>query len=241
MRSDDESGFDATISDLTGQEQPRLFASRSRRSRWRWGLLVLLVLVLLGGGELLWAARPLFLAQRRQTTPTVTATAAPTSTTPPTFTGLSARPLHFPVVTSVATCPVSRGRQISPNFGLAAGTGPLSIVGVDAAGNVPYGPPSAWGDTLGWGGIPKVLWIFPSTFAGPVLVRGQRLDQPGELRFISLGGPLLSELPISVATGSASSAYQEAGSWYIRFNAPGCYGLQVDWLNGTEWIIFRAT
>jgi hypothetical protein len=234
MHSDDESGFEATI--LTGQEQPRLFASRSRRSRWRWGLIVLL-----GGGELLWTARPLFLSQRRQATPTVTATAAPMPTTPPTFALLSTRLLHFPVVTSLAACPVSLGRQISTNLGLAGGTGPLSIVGVDAGGNVPYAPPSSWGDTLGWGGIPKTLWMVPSTFSGPVLVRGERLDQPGDIRFNALGGPLLSELPISVATGSSSSPYQEAGNWYIRFNAPGCYGLQVDWLNGTEWIIFRTS
>ena len=241
MRSDDEPSFEATLSDLAGQEQPRLFAFGSRRSRWRWGLLVLLFLVLLGGGEVLWAARPLYLAQRRRTTPTVSSTASPTSITLGTFAVLSRHPLHFPVVTSVATCPVSRGRQISPNLGLAAGTGPLSIVGVDAAGNAPYGPPSAWGDTLGWGGMPKTLWISPSTFAGPVLVRGQRLDQPGQMGFNSYGGPLLPELHINVATVSSSSPYQGDGNWYIRFNAPGCYGLQVDWLNGTEWIIFRAT
>jgi len=132
------------------------------------------------------------------------------------------------------------GRQISPQFGLAAGTGPLYIVEVDADGNVAYGPASSWGDHIGWGGMFKTLWVFPSTFSGPVLVRGQRLDRAGMIRFNDVTGPLLTRLQILVPKEPSPPQFQVDGAWYIRFNAPGCYGLQIDWLQGTERIIFRA-
>jgi hypothetical protein len=165
--------------------------------------------------------------------PTLVATAG--------FTTLATRPLHFPTVTSLASCPVSLGRQISPAFGLAAGTGPLYIVPVDSGGNAVYGPASTWGDHIGWGGMPATLWIIPSSFSGPVLVRGQRLDKAGVVGFDQYPGPpLLTQLPIMAPLVPSSPPYQVEGDWYIRFNAPGCYGLQIDWLQGTEWIIFRA-
>jgi hypothetical protein len=208
---------------------------------------VLLVVILLAGGELAWAAKPLVLQrQTGEATPLPSVAAAPTTVSPAVFTSLAARPLHFPVVTSPATCPVSAGRQISPDFGLAAGTGPLYIVAVDADGNVDYVPPAQWGaDQHGWGGMAKTFWVFPTTFVGPVLVRGQRLDTAGVVRFNDVTGPLLTQLQILVPVEPFlpepfSPPYQMHGDWYIRFNAPGCYGLQIDWLQGTEWIIFRT-
>jgi hypothetical protein len=238
MLNDDEPVFDATVSNLKGQRG--FFASSSGHLRWRWGM-VMLLLALLVGGELFWAARPFFSqSHTEQATPLPTWTAAPTPTSPPVFSSLAVRPLHFPAVASLATCPVSLGRQISPDFGLAAGTGPLYIIGVAADGTIPYLQASRWGDTLGWGGMPKTLWVFTSRFSGPVLVRGQRLDAGGSIRFNAVSGPLLSQLHITVPTGPASMPYQEYGAWYIRFNAPGCYGLQVDWPNGTEHIVVRT-
>jgi hypothetical protein len=136
---------------------------------------------------------------------------------------------------------VSIRRSISPNFGLAAGTGPLFIVAVDANGNVDYVPPGHWGDTLGLGGMAKTLWIFAAGFSGPVLVRGQRLDAAGKIWFNSPNGPALPQLPMMVPLDLPSSEpYQLYGNSYMRFNTPGCYGLQIDWSRGTERIIFRA-
>jgi hypothetical protein len=88
------------------------------------------------------------------------------------------------------------------------------------------------------------VWIFPTTFSGPVLVRGQRLDRAGVVRFNDITGPLLAQLqlmvPMQAIAPPFAPPYRQYGSWYIRFDAPGCYGLQIDWSQGTEWIIFRA-
>jgi hypothetical protein len=158
------------------------------------------------------------------------------------FASLGARSLHFPAVPSLALCPVFIGRKISPEFGLALGAGPLHIVAsaTDSDGHGNYSPASEWGDHIGWGGMPKTLWIFPSTFSGPALVRGQRLDKAGAVRFDDYLGPLLTALQVIVPEQPSSPQFQVDGGWYIRFNAPGCYGLQIDWLKGTERIIFQA-
>ena len=86
----------------------------------------------------------------------------------------------------------------------------------------------------------NTLWPAESTFSGPVLVRGDRLDAPGDLRFDGPGGPLLADLRTVVPAAHQPGVPQEIGGWYIRFNAPGCYGLQFDWLEGSEVIAFRA-
>lgn len=34
-----------------------------------------------------------------------------------------------------------------------------------------------------------------------------------------------------IPTELATPSYQAYGNWYIQFNVPGCYGLQIDWLH----------
>jgi hypothetical protein len=241
MGSEDEPTFDAAITDLRGQQHRPLFVPDSRIRRWRWGAGVLLLLGLLVAGQLVWAARPLVQqSQAGKATPPSSTGAASSPADPSVFRSPMVRPLRFPIVTSLANCPVSIGRTVSPNLGLAAGTGPLFIVAVDANGNVDYVPPGHWGDNLGLGGMAETLWIFPPGFSGPVLVRGQRLDAAGKVWFNSVNGPALPQLQMMVPLDPSSPPYKPYGGWYIRFNTPGCYGLQVDWSRGTERIIFRA-
>jgi len=114
------------------------------------------------------------------------------------------------------------------------------MVAVDANGNVDYVPPGHWGDNLGLGGMAQTLWVFPAGFSGPVLVREQRLDAAGQVWFNAVDGPALPQLQMTVPLVEASSLFLEYGAWYIRFNRPGCYGLQIDWSQGAERIIFRA-
>jgi hypothetical protein len=77
---------------------------------------------------------------------------------------------------------------------------------------------------------------------GWLKARGQRLDSSGAVRFNEVTGPLLAQLQIMVPMEAIAPPfappYQDYGSWYIRFNAPGCYGLQIDWSQGSERIIF---
>ncbi len=240
MHSNKEPPVDATISDLEARRQQGPFASSPSRRRWLWSLMLLLVLAMLVAETITSATRQQSPhPQSRQVTPTPSPTNSPTPVSPEVFASLAGRPLQFPAVVSLAACPVSLGRQISPDFGLAAGSGPLYIAVVAANGTVIYIPASRWGDTLGWGGMSHTLWLFQGTFAGPALVRGRRLDASGSVRFNAPNEPLQSTVRI-VVQAQPAALYQEYGNWYIRLNAPGCYGLQIDWLQGTERIIFQA-
>jgi hypothetical protein len=124
--------------------------------------------------------------------------------------------------------------------------GPIYLGYVASDGTVAYASSSQWGDGLGWGGMLNPYWVSRGTFAGPVLIRGQRLDAVGEVRFdtepafVVYGeGTLLAQLQLVIQAFPLAS-YQQNGIWHIRFNSPGCFGLQIDWLRGTEHIILRA-
>jgi hypothetical protein len=243
MHTDEEPEFDVTITDLAVDQSPQPHAPHPSRPWWIWRIAGLLLLALLASAEILSITRPMAPERPSARTipraaPTLTRTSTPVS--PAVFTILVARPLQFPAVAPLQTCPVSQGRQIDHGLGLAAGAGPAYVVPVDAHGIADYAPASEWGDQLGWGGIPKTLWVFPATFSGPILVRGQRLDQPGPVRFNEYLGPLLSAVQLVVQANASSGPYQVALINYIRFNAPGCYGLQVDWLQGAEIIVVNA-
>jgi hypothetical protein len=245
MQSDDEPVFDVAITDL--EEQRTLTSSDRRHSRWRWGIVALLVVALLATGELAWAAQPLLLQHQNGQTRT-SSIPGPTPVSPAVFASLAARSLRFPTVRSLAICPVSPVQHTNLDYdGWVAGPGPFYLyLGVVAQhGTASYTPASDWGDGLGWGGT-KSFWISRGSFGGPVVVRGKRLDAAGEVRFdteptfaIAGADPLRAAL-LMVIPAQPTVAYQVDGYWYVRFNAPGCYGLQVDWPRGTEWIIFRA-
>ena len=250
VQSDDEPAFDATITDLEGQGQRRLFSSSLGRPRWRWGTVVLLLLAVLVGGELVLAARPLFQQPHTgQVTPLPSGVASPTSVGPSMFTLLATRP------PSLSSCNFSGDLSRLPwpadqsRFWPGRWDGPALHrrgwhrweCGLRAS--FPVGRSHRLGryakDALG----------LSEHFLRADPVRGRRLDEAGVIRLNSLtgptvAGPLLAELPIMVPLEPIAPPfappYQQYGSWYIRFNAPGCYGLQIDWLQGTEWIIFRA-
>lgn len=210
-----------------------------RRFRWLWGaglaLAVGALLVVMVVSSSPRSSAPGIISVQ----PTITPGPEPILASQADFAALAVRPLDFSAVPSLAACPVSHGRQIDPSLGTAGGTGPLYIVLVQADGTVAYEPASQWGDTLGWGGMSLTLWAFPRNFSGPVLVRGKRLDAPGLVEFNLPGGSLEGAAQFTVFP-AGGSGYQTLGGYYIRFNAPGCYGLQVDWLGGAERIIFRA-
>ena len=246
MPADGEPVVETTSSHLESPWQGSLSFGRGR-TRSRWGMVLLLSAVLLAVGELAWYARPfVFQHQSAQATSLPSVETSPIAVSPRVFSSLMARPLHFPTVLSLATCPVSVGRQISLDFGLVAGAGPLYLGPVAQDGTVTYAPADQWADGQGWGGMLGSFWTSRGTFAGPVVVRGQRLDAAGEVRFdtepkfvVSGEGGLLGQLQLVIQAFPAAT-YQVDGMWHIRFNAPGCYGLQLDGLHGTERIVIRA-
>ncbi len=80
-----------------------------------------------------------------------------------------------------------------------------------------------------WSGD-KVLWFVSPTTVGPVLVRGGRIDAPGEVRFDLDMNPS-PELRLPETLGHPSTT---------RVRAAGCYAYQVDGQSFSYAVVFRA-
>src|SRR5205814_5413216 len=133
---------------------------------------------------------------------------------------LRARPLRLPAVQPGAPCPAAQGKQVNPAFGPALGTGPVYPVGFGTEGVYYFGGALEEG---GWYYL-KVLWVGSPDYRGPVLVRGGRVDAPGELRFERGADP-----PAELRLDAASTPPGNWGNWptYTRLRAPGCYAYQL--------------
>jgi hypothetical protein len=158
--------------------------------------------------------------------------------TPPSdpWTPLQSRPLKLPTLTPGASCPRSPARQVSPDFGLALGSGPVYPVGLGADASVSYNTALSEG---GWYFI-KVLWVGDPAYNGPILVRGHQIDGGAELRFENGADPP-AELRLDPAAGGWTASGWYNWPSYTRLRAPGCYAYQVDGLSFSTVIVFSAT
>jgi hypothetical protein len=166
------------------------------------------------------------------------------------------RPLHLPRLATGLPCPVSPARTYPAGAGFssdytAVGPGPFTLTG---DGTVPVDFTPAANDEFlgtGWPGM-KVIWRVGPEYTGPVLLRGERLDGPGQLRFGSYSGSVGQGTPPGASF--QAQAYPELGypalddtpspvtyPSDIRVQSPGCYGLQVDGTNFSEVITFAVT
>ncbi len=153
---------------------------------------------------------------------------------------LANRPLQLIKLEPGATCPRAHARQVNPDFGIAIGDGPAYAAGFTADGvlNLSFPAPTEtpfYGSE--WSGA-KVLWIVDSTYQGPLLIRGGRLDGSDQVRFEN-GAEPPSQLSLPAAPASGTSDWRSLPS-YTRLRSPGCYMYQVDGLSFTETIIFEA-
>jgi hypothetical protein len=80
----------------------------------------------------------------------------------------------------------------------------------------------------------RSYWITRDTYSGPLLVRGGRIDQPGELGFGDKRVPL-DQLRLPAGPGPEWDALRDslpqgwrAAEVPIRVSTPGCYAIQVD-------------
>lgn len=152
------------------------------------------------------------------------------------WTPLRQRPLRLPTLAAGAVCPINHARQVTSQFGLAVGDGPVYAVIADG-GVLTYGPPGNF-QSREWGGQ-KVLWFAQFEVHGPILIRGHQLDGPNEVRFE------YGDVPPLELTFTAGGAGTDSNHWtnvptYTRVRAPGCYAYQVDGPDFTEVIIFEA-
>lgn len=172
---------------------------------------------------------------------------APTESTsqPPTATTLAdlrKRPVHVDKLEAGAPCPALRPHNLSPAFAPGLGDGPVYPVGFSRRGvlRFEYPPPknSLFAGSR-WGGQ-KVLWVSDPKYDGPILIRGQQLDGPNQLRFGEGSAAILQALAFGPhGAGNLTGSWRNFPS-YTRLRAPGCYGYQVDGAGFSDTIVFSA-
>jgi hypothetical protein len=148
------------------------------------------------------------------------------------------RPLHLPAVATGAACHVTGGKRL-PGW-VRNGSGPAFLMGV---GNAPPGVidiSESQADAQGWRGQ-KTPWAVRRRYRGPVLIRGERIDEAGVVKFALGYGQHLSELrwPAgrSVISGGAYRWWASA----TLFRAPGCYAFQADGTSFSKVVVMRVS
>jgi hypothetical protein len=144
------------------------------------------------------------------------------------------RPVELPSDAG-GTCPVSESGREVPFTGPLLGDGPVYLA---TTGNLAMGAARESGGF--W--LLRTLWVADPSEQGPVLVRGERLDAPGEVRF---GGGPNPSLELGLPIRSYIHTSGQPIGWrifldYMRVSEPGCYGVQFDTLGGTTWIVIEV-
>jgi hypothetical protein len=156
------------------------------------------------------------------------------------------RPLHLPRVSASGGCPRTSGGLRAKGVAIALGRGPVyPVLGMAAA------PPAAGGvaglrsdfHVLGWY-LHKTLWAISPMYTGPILVRGERLDQPGAVRFgagaSSPRGSVQQSKPILRQPSDTSREWRYLPG-YTLLRGSGCYGFQIDGTGFSQVVVFSAS
>ncbi len=149
---------------------------------------------------------------------------------------LRQRPVELTPVAPGTACPRSAQRSVERVEGMAIGDGPVALQGLDADGVLHVAEvPLAGNDAV----VPA-RWIATPAYAGPLLIRGQRLDASGELRFGT--GNAQAELAFPAASAVQGPDWRVWGGYRpFLVGAPGCYAVQVDGTDFSEVIVFEVT
>ena len=151
------------------------------------------------------------------------------------------RPLHFPVLQFGQACPPTPGSPANNSYfsGIALGTGmvrPLIAMAGDLLHGIVYVSTSR--GIPGWLAF-KTLWFSLPSYQGPFVVRGERLDGPGQIAFGTVS-PVVAPLVVPPGpTVNSDSGYRTAPE-QTDVTAPGCYGWQIDGLTFSEVIVVSA-
>jgi hypothetical protein len=87
-----------------------------------------------------------------------------------------------------------------------------------------------------------LTWTSASSYRGPVLIRGRRIDGPGAIGF-GEGHVPYDELQLLDSSQGSSSPPGGGRQWLTitRARTMGCYAYQVDGTSFSEVIVFRAS
>jgi hypothetical protein len=161
------------------------------------------------------------------------------------------RPLHLPHVAVGTPCPISASHTYPAGEGFnspyaAVGDGPFTLTGNGrVAVDLTPADPDQYA-AKGWPGT-KVIWRIAGNYAGPLLVRGGRLDAAGGMLF----DDAVRDVPVGGAAGQTvypELAYPQLDTapgpltypGTLRVQTPGCYGIQVDGTSFSEVITFAV-
>lgn len=161
---------------------------------------------------------------------------------PPAVSESFRRPLRAPR-TKGESCRPSKGRSLTEEFAVATGEGPVYAAGLGHVAKIGVDLPPAPGTVFegsDWGGA-KVLWIAAPDYDGAALVRGWQLDGTHPVGFeeTTIPNDELQLPPLNDYT-------QKKSGWrhwpsYVRFEAPGCYALQIDGAGFSNSIVVKVS
>jgi len=158
---------------------------------------------------------------------------------------LASRPLRIVPLAAAAICPTTPMATIAPGTGTGFSHGEVGVQG--------DGPVYVWNarqvhlaaDDLTRDGYGiKEVWVVDGSYQGPVLIRGQRIDSTGDVRFRSNPETGIDD---SLVLDDASPSLQRDPStgWRsvpseVIVPSAGCYAFQIDGIGFTEQLVFEA-
>ena len=153
------------------------------------------------------------------------------------------RALHLPQLLPGANCPVSKvdphvdWERIGIFGGSGTGRGPVYPGIGFTKGNVSFPFPASGG----WRSQ-KVFWYVAPSYRGPVLIRGGRIDAPGQLRFGSGGAVRELRIPVhSEIEWTGQPRGSRGAPSGLRIHASGCYAVQIDGTSFSRIVVFAGT
>jgi hypothetical protein len=155
-------------------------------------------------------------------------------------TGAPHRPLHLPHLRPGKRCPISpsqTARWGTDGQLTLTGRGPTYLIG---GGRISIALSAR--DSLGWYGQ-KTPWAIRRSYAGPILVRGARIDRRGQVRFAYGYGDHLRELQWDAGADQGlppDPRFRFLASGTL-FRAAGCYAYQIDGISFSEIVVVRVT
>jgi hypothetical protein len=169
--------------------------------------------------------------------PGVSQTSGGGQTVDPAFTALAGRSLNLPSASN-GECPLTTAELRSPTEPFTIGDGPVYTSGVGSSSLLNL---NTRGDWL----VGTLSWTADRSFAEKALVRGERIDEEGQMGFgltrptLNVPDRLAVELdPALELPRSADVDFSWSAEVFVK--AAGCYALQIDGEDFTDVVVFRA-
>jgi len=103
---------------------------------------------------------------------------------------------------------------------------------------IPFTDPLSQGTGTGWG-IAKTAIVMKKTLRQPLLLRGQRIDGPGELGFAGHGHRPFAALQFKAGWHNIDFGKFKANGFVAWATVGGCYALQIDGRTFSRVVVFR--